>query len=249
MISHLTPTQFILIQGVLFLAGIMKGVLGVGLPLVAIPLLSLLVPVPTAIMILVVSTLVTNGFQALQGGRILAVTGNYWSLMIPFIIAIFLATRFLLILHNDWLGLAIGTILVVFTLLHQFGRPLPIHMGYQRVLNPIVGLIAGAIGGISSFYGPVLMMYLIALNIPKAFFVSTMSTLLFAGAVPLFLSLLAYGLMRQNEFIMSLLGLIPVFSGLLIGQSIRRRIPEQPFQKALTVFLFLTGAALILRSL
>jgi len=247
--AQFTPTQLIVIVGILLLAGLLKGVLGVGLPLVAVPLLSFLVPVPTAIMILAVSTLLSNGFQALQGGRIFAVTRRYWGLIVPFIIAIFLATRFLLLLHNDWLGLTIGTVLVVFALLHQFRRPFSVGEKYEKVFNPIVGIIAGIIGGISSFYGPVLMMYMIALNVQKALFVSTMSTLLFAGAFPLILSLMMYGLMGQNEFIMSALGLIPVFAGLLIGQSIRVHVSEQPFQKALAVFLFLTGAALILRSL
>ncbi len=66
--ADLTATQIGLMALVLVLAGMTKGALGVGLPLVAVPPLFQIVPVPLAIMTLAVSTVVSNGFKAFQGG-------------------------------------------------------------------------------------------------------------------------------------------------------------------------------------
>ncbi len=63
----LTAIQIGLMTLVLVLAGMTKGVLGVGLPLVAVPLLSQIVPVPLAIMTLAVSTGVSLILRALFG--------------------------------------------------------------------------------------------------------------------------------------------------------------------------------------
>ena len=53
----------------LSLGGLVKGVLGVGLPLVTVPLLSLVLPAPQAIGMLVVPVLLANLIQAVQGVR------------------------------------------------------------------------------------------------------------------------------------------------------------------------------------
>ena len=53
----------------LFVAGgVVKGTLGVGLPLLVVPLLTLILPASQAMGLLVMPVLVSNVYQALQGG-------------------------------------------------------------------------------------------------------------------------------------------------------------------------------------
>ena len=65
--AELSATQIGPMTLVLVLAGMTKGVLGVGLPLVAVPLLSQIVPVRLAIVTLAVSTGVSLILRALIG--------------------------------------------------------------------------------------------------------------------------------------------------------------------------------------
>lgn len=58
---------WLLTLAALLLGGTTKGALGVGLPLVAIPILSLGMPAPQAIALLVMPVLLSNILQALQG--------------------------------------------------------------------------------------------------------------------------------------------------------------------------------------
>jgi len=56
--------------GAIVLGGLVKGTLGVGLPLVVLPLLSLLLPAPRAMGLLVMPVLLSNLWQAIEGKRL-----------------------------------------------------------------------------------------------------------------------------------------------------------------------------------
>ena len=53
----------------LAVAGVVKGVTGIGIPMVSIALLSLVISVPQAVALLPVPILVANTWQAFRGGR------------------------------------------------------------------------------------------------------------------------------------------------------------------------------------
>src|SRR5450756_2151880 len=53
----------------LIVAGLMKGIIGVGMPIVAIPLLSMFIDVRAAVMLLSVPLILSNIPQALEGGQ------------------------------------------------------------------------------------------------------------------------------------------------------------------------------------
>ncbi|MBM0207112.1 hypothetical protein JNW90_32035 [Micromonospora sp. STR1s_5] len=61
------------------LAGLVKGVIGLGLPTVAIGVLSLAMSPAQAAALLVVPSLVTNIWQLAAGSRLLPLTARLWS--------------------------------------------------------------------------------------------------------------------------------------------------------------------------
>src|SRR5882757_8158480 len=81
MLAHVietaTPGLIMLLAVSLVIAGLVKGVIGVGMPVVAFPLLSMLVDVQTAVMLLSVPLVLCNIPQALEGGL---VPQTLWSL-------------------------------------------------------------------------------------------------------------------------------------------------------------------------
>src|SRR5258708_19752075 len=60
--------QMLAIAGAFIVAGIAKGAIGMGMPPIAIGLMSFAVPLESAIAIMVVPTMVTNIWQAIYGG-------------------------------------------------------------------------------------------------------------------------------------------------------------------------------------
>ena len=61
----------------LTLGGVVKGVISLGLPLVGMPLLLFAVDVPTAVNILMIPLILSNFFQAFEGGNTMAVVRRF----------------------------------------------------------------------------------------------------------------------------------------------------------------------------
>src|SRR6266545_1252493 len=66
--SATVPVMFCLLLG-LVVAGFIKGTIGVGMPIVALPLLSLFVDVRAAVMMLSMPLILSNIPQAIEGGQ------------------------------------------------------------------------------------------------------------------------------------------------------------------------------------
>ena len=56
--------------GIFFLAGLIKGIVGFGFPLIALVLLTLSIGLLDALALIVIPTFVTNLWQGLSGGRL-----------------------------------------------------------------------------------------------------------------------------------------------------------------------------------
>ena len=66
------------VAAVFFLAGAVKGVIGLGLPTVSLALLTLALDLPTAMALLLVPSFVTNLWQGLVGGHLGPLLRRLW---------------------------------------------------------------------------------------------------------------------------------------------------------------------------
>src|ERR1700719_4507173 len=85
----------------LIVAGLLKGIIGVGMPIVALPLLSLFIDVKSAAMLLSMPLIFSNVPQSLEGGK----TGRCLMQLMPVILGmipgLFLGVRVLLTLNGN----------------------------------------------------------------------------------------------------------------------------------------------------
>ena len=75
----------IIAVGVFIIAGIVKGVLGLGLPTISLALLTVAIDLPSAMSIMLVPSLITNIWQAFIGGNFKSTLIRIW----PFILFAF----------------------------------------------------------------------------------------------------------------------------------------------------------------
>src|SRR5689334_552987 len=96
----------------LIVAGLLKGTIGVGMPVVALPLLSLFIDVKAAAMLLSMPLVFSNLPQALEGGR----TGRCLVQLMPVILGtipgLFLGVRVLLALDASVARMVAGLVLI-----------------------------------------------------------------------------------------------------------------------------------------
>jgi len=118
----------------------------------------------------------------------------------------------------------------------------------QKWLGPLFGLLGGAVGGISGFWGPIVLVYLVALRMPKDLFAATVGFLFSVASIAMSVFLTGHGVMDAEHFISSLLACIPVFFGIYLGQRVRDRISQVQFERALSITMTVIGLSLLYRS-
>lgn len=229
------------------LGGAVKGALGVGLPLVAVPLLSLWIPSPLAIALLICPVLFSNLWQAVEGGRLRPSLRRFGGLIAAQALATVLTVRMTLALSVAQLNAMLAGAVLLAVALMALRPTLRIGTRQERPVGVAVGLLSGLLGGVSTLTGPVMITYLMALRLDRDSFIGSISIIYLGGALPLYAAMVYYGRIGPAELGLSALALLPMGAGLLLGKSLRRHLDENLFRRVLLACLSLLALLLILK--
>ncbi len=229
----------------LLAGGLAKGMLGVGLPMIAVPLLSTFILVPDAVALVYLPVLVTNIWQAFQGGYFRIALGRFWPMLIFIVAGTWLGARMLVTIDPVVLAAILGTIVIAFSLTSLTQPHFRVPERHELWISLVVGLIAGFLGGLSLFIGPAIIMFLVALHLKKEEFIGSVGLVYTATLIPIGALYVGYGVLREEHTLLALLATVPVLLGMLLGQWVRGRIDQERFRKTLLVMLVVIGLNLI----
>ncbi len=234
----------------LCIGGIAKGITSIGLPIISIAILVNFLPPTLCIAIVSIPILVTNLWQAVHSHDILQPIRRFWPMILCFMLTLTIVARIIVGLDTEVLFGILGVCVIIFTV-SNLARPRrqAISPKTERWLGPLAGIAGGALGGISTIWGPPLMMFLMTLHLKKDELVQTVGLIWFLGAVPLTLSFWGNGMLNAQTFPLSVAACVPGMIGILIGEKIRNRIDQDRFRKVMLILLFLIGLNLIRRAL
>ena len=146
--------------------------------------------------------------------------------------------------------LALGCIVTTFCVLQMLPLRLRISKGLEVYVGPIVGVVAGLLGGVSTLFGPPITMYLIALRVTNEEFIAAIAQLFFVAGVILYFSLAVSGVLTLELTAASCVVTLPALVGLALGRRLRSHIQnEATFQRILVILLLIVGLNLIRRSI
>lgn len=232
------------------LGGIVKGAIGFGLPLVTVPIMTFVVAPQSAIALMAVPIVGSNLLQAAEGGEWRRGLRRFGPMILTTFLGMAIGLSVLAGASGALLDLAMGLTVLSVAAVQLAGlrlpRPAPER---ERATSAAVGLGAGVIGGMTSFFGPLVITYLIALDLPKNMFVSTMAAYYVSAVVPFFLSLAVIGVLGPVEFVLSAAAMAPILVGLRLGTALRGRIPADTFRRIVLLALGAVGAMLALKAL
>jgi uncharacterized protein len=244
----LDPLALALASLAVFVGGAVKGLAALGLPLVAIPLLTLVVGLKHAVALLVVPMIVANLVQSFQGGHFRRSLRQFRILAPTVFVFTLVGTRLLVSVPQKTLELAIGLSLIVLPLVMHFRPQIELKPAQRRWGDPLVGIIAGLLGGIAAYYGPPLMIYVLGMRLPKEEFVSGISMLYWIAALALFIGIYGSGVADPSLLGISVLLLLPVGAGMWLGQRVQLRLSEPAFARLLVAVYLATGATFLIEA-
>jgi uncharacterized membrane protein YfcA len=241
--------QWLLIGTTFVLAGLVKGVLGMGLPTIAMGFLSVAMAPVEAASLLIVPSLATNVWQLLVGPRFVDLTRRLWTMMLGVVVGTLLGAS---VLVGDVAGLAtlgLGVVLAVYAIVGLAGVRLAAPDEHQAWLSPLVGLATGLLTGATGVFVLPAVPYLQAIGLDRDELVQALGLSFTVSTLALAAGLLHGEAFRMAAASTSFLCLVPALGGMLIGQHVRQRIAPTTFRLAFFVGLLLLGAYLAIRQI
>ena len=138
----------------LFAGGAVKGLVGIGIPLVSISLLSLFLPLPDAITLLPVPMILANIWLSFAGNHFLPALRRFWPLVLAMFAGTMVGAQVLTALDLASLNLLVGIFVVVFCLSSHINPAMRLPNRYEAGAGVVAGGIGGFMGGLSVLFGP-----------------------------------------------------------------------------------------------
>lgn len=232
-----------------FLAGIVKGITGMGLPTVAMGVLGALFSPLAAASLLIVPSFVTNVWQLLAGPHVGRLVARLWLMMLAIVLGTLLGSALLTGGNTRLTTMALGAALVIYAAFTLLARPLHIPRRAEGWLSPMIGILTGVVAGGTGVFVIPAVPYLQALGLNKDDLVQalglsfTVSTLALAGG------LVWHGAFRAENLALSALAILPALAGMWVGQNVRSRISPATFRRWFLICMLLLGVEMLIRAI
>ena len=237
---------WLLAAATFLLAGVVKGVIGMGLPTVALGLLAIVLPPVEAAALLVVPSLVTNVWQLLAGPRFAMLARRLWTMMAGVVLGTIAGAG---ILAGDTAAVAsvgLGIALAVYATVGLAGLRLAVARRHEVWLAPLVGMTTGLVAGATGVFVIPAVPYLQAIGLEKEELIQALGLSFTVSTLALAAGLLRVDAWHTGSAWMSLLALVPALVGMHLGQMLRQRIAPPTFRRVFFAGLLLLGTYLAL---
>ncbi len=229
-------------------AAFVKGAIGFGFPTLGTPLLALIVDVKTAFLVLIVPNIVMDGVQFLRGGARRATARRLLPLVALGAVGMVLGTHLLASLASSTVMLILGGFILTFVVLNLTHLSPRLPPRWEPWASPVVGFVAGVVGGITNVPGTPLVLYFYALGLAKREFVSAVAFCFVLYKLVQLGAVTWYGLMSGPLLIWSLVLTAVALIGFALGLRVQDRLEPRTFNRAVLVFLAALGAWLVIRN-
>ncbi|MGF1628913.1 MAG: sulfite exporter TauE/SafE family protein [Kiloniellaceae bacterium] len=241
----LDSVTLLVIAGTFLLAGLVKGVVGFGLPTVSLALLTVVFGLPQAMALMLVPAFVANIWQALAGGGALAVLHRIWPFLLMAAVTVWLGALALTRIDVHLLSALLGLLLVIYSVISLAGLRLSLTARQAVWAGPLIGTVNGVLTGMTGSFVVPGVLFLQAIGLPRDQLIQAMGMLFFASTLALGIALGGNDFLSVELGGLSAAALVPALLGMLLGQRLRKGLPEARFRQVFFVALLLLGAYIV----
>jgi uncharacterized membrane protein YfcA len=227
--------------------GIVKGILGMGMPAILMVLLTFIMPPVDAIRLITLPMLFVNIVQYSRGPDPIKIAKGYWIFSAACAVMIILTASNIKSYPEEILLGTIGIAMVFFAVPSLFG--LRFSVGPQRIWQALAGGIAGVLGGLSGVWSPPVVMYLMGRELNRDEFIGVSGFLYMMGCIALAGVLGTIDLLTIDVIVASVAGFFIALTGFRIGEMIRSHINREAFRQIFLIGFLILGMRLLLVSI
>jgi uncharacterized membrane protein YfcA len=219
----------ILVAAILLLAGMVKGVVGLGLPTVSIGFLGMMMPLSNAVALLLLPSLATNATQAF-GRPAWPVLRRIWPMLAGVVGGTFAGSGFL---GAEWAPRMLGGVLVAYAVMGLAGFNPRLSPRAERWTAVPVGLSSGLIAAATGVFVLPVAPWLQAIRMPRDDLIQALGLFFTIGLVSLGALLAVSGTLWEVPLTNTAVALVGAFTGLWVGTRLRHRLSPASFVRVL----------------
>jgi uncharacterized membrane protein YfcA len=249
--AHMPPealTLAVFIGATFVAAGFVKGVVGMGLPTVAMGVLSVVMAPAAAAAMLVVPSLVTNVWQLVAGPAFGAIARRLATMMVAAFAGTLLGIGVITGASAGLAGAALGAVLVLYGVLGLAAPKFTVPRRAEPWLSPLVGLLTGLVTGATGVFVVPAVPYLNSLGFAKEELIQALGLSFTVSTLALATALATRGQFQAGVAWTSGLAVLPALCGMYVGQRLRARMDPITFRRWFFAGLTALGLYMVLRA-
>jgi uncharacterized membrane protein YfcA len=237
----MTLVQVLVVTIAFVVAGIAKGAIGMGLPPIALAVMSFAVPLEDALALMVVPSMATNVWQAIWGRDFMRLMRRFSTMALASVVSLmFVALAFGHLGSPTALGW-VGALLVVYSSLALTAWRPRVSRATERWANPLIGLASGAVAGVTGVAAVPFLPYMQSLDIDRHDLVQALGIMFIFIIGALTLALVLQGAYDLGNTLGALAAIAPTFAGVWLGQKARQAVSAETFRRIFLIGMFGIG--------
>ena len=241
-------SSFLYLCAVFALAGFVKGVIGLGLPTIAMGLLAIVMSPIEAAAVLVLPSFVTNVWQMMTGPALARMARKFWPMMIGVCVGTWSGIGLMTNSASHVGAALLGVALAVYAITGLASMRLPSPGSREAILSPLVGAVTGLVTAATGVFVIPAVPYLQTIGLEKEELVQTLGLSFTVSTLALAVNILAAGAFRIDTAGSAVAALALACAGMWAGQTLRRTMSAAAFRQWFFIGLLLLGAYLVARA-
>lgn len=240
----MSPVELAIVAGAVLLGALVKAVTGLGLPLIAIPAMSLFIPVEEAVVIIAIPNVLMNGILAARVADARAEVRDLPILAGAGVGGAVVGTFVLVSVSEEPLLVVLAAVVLGYVVTSGWREGVALSADSSRRWAPAVGFSAGVMQGAVGISGPLVATWIHAYRLPRNAYVLSVTVMFLLSGGTQLVVLTAAGRMWGAPLALGLAAILPVLATIPLGARIRERLEGPVFDRV--VLIMLVGSALAL---
>jgi uncharacterized membrane protein YfcA len=238
---------WVAVAGALLVASFVKGTTGMGFPLIATPMVAMVVDLRTTYALLLLPNILMDTIQILRGEHL----WHLWRRLIPLLAAtalgVVVGTRIFLSVSDRVVYGLLAAMIVAFLVSKQLQLELVVPPRWEGWIGAGIGFVGGILTGVTNIVGPIVALYLLALQFEKTAFVKGVASVFLTAKLTQFVAIAQGGIYSLTIFSWSILLTTVGLLAFWIGLKTQDRVPQATFLKILYVLLAVMATLFLYR--
>jgi uncharacterized protein len=240
----MSDSLIVLIAAVFALAGFVKGVIGLGLPTVAMGLLAVAMTPVQALTIVILPAIVTNIWQTFVGPYLRDIVRRLWPLMLGTAFGIWSCGGLMTGPYARYGAIVLGILLVIYALTSLGKFTFSVAPANEKWVGGIVGLVTGMVAAATGIQVVPSMPFMQSIGMEKDELVQALGVYFTVATLTQAFNLTSAGLLNASTTLPGMVAMAAAFAGMFIGQAVRTKLQPEEFRRWFLVAMLMLGVYL-----